>query len=70
MTATYPGAQINSRSRSPGPTRTSAKGWLDELLTLPDGTRVVVDHKTYPGKDPVQKVETDYPARWTPTARR
>lgn len=62
VTATYPGAQINSEVPFTwtNPQSQRAKGWLDELLTLPDGTRVVVDHKTYPGKDPVQKVETDY----------
>lgn len=37
-----------------------AEGWLDELLTLPDGSRVIIDHKTYPGKNPVDHVRENY----------
>src|SRR5699024_4099694 len=29
------------------------EGWTDTLLKLPDGDNVVVDHKTYPGNDPI-----------------
>ena len=32
------------------------EGWIDALLRLPDGSHVLVDHKTYPGSDPVTQV--------------
>ena len=32
------------------------EGWVDTLLRLPDGSHVLVDHKTYPGSDPVTHV--------------
>ena len=51
-----------------------AQGWLDQLLTVPgnDGgggtgdtraaadRRIIVDHKTYPGTDPVGHVIANY----------
>ena len=42
------------------PRHQRAQGWLDQVLTLPDGRRIIVDHKTYPGKDPVGHVRTTY----------
>lgn len=42
------------------PAHQRAQGWLDHLVTLQDGTRVIVDHKTYPGKDPVGHVRENY----------
>lgn len=40
-----------------------AEGWIDQLLTVPgdagDG-RIIVDHKTYPGADPVGHVRANY----------
>lgn len=36
------------------------EGWIDTLLRLPDGSTVLVDHKTFPGEDPVQHVRTHY----------
>ncbi|UEJ81930.1 UvrD-helicase domain-containing protein [Brachybacterium halotolerans subsp. kimchii] len=36
------------------------EGWIDALLALPDGSRVLVDHKTYPGSDPVGHVREHY----------
>lgn len=47
-----------------------AQGWIDQLLTVPadtDGTgedrRIVVDHKTYPGTDPVGHVRKNHLAQ-------
>lgn len=36
-----------------------AEGWLDQLLTTSAG-RIIVDHKTYPGADPVGHVRERY----------
>ncbi|WP_193105705.1 exodeoxyribonuclease V subunit beta [Brachybacterium sp. FME24] len=36
------------------------EGWIDTLLRLPDGSVVLVDHKTYPGDDPVRHVRENY----------
>lgn len=36
------------------------EGWIDALLRLPDGGHVLVDHKTYPGGDPVGHVRAHY----------
>jgi len=36
------------------------EGWIDTLLRLPDGQVVLVDHKSYPGDDPVGHVRESY----------
>ncbi|WP_422116624.1 UvrD-helicase domain-containing protein [Brachybacterium sp. UNK5269] len=36
------------------------EGWIDTLMRLPDGQIVLVDHKTYPGEDPVEHVREHY----------
>jgi hypothetical protein len=36
------------------------EGWIDTLLRLPGGEVVLVDHKTYPGDDPVGHVREKY----------
>ena len=36
------------------------EGWIDTLLRLPDGRIVLVDHKSYPGQDPVSHVRAHY----------
>lgn len=36
------------------------EGWIDTLLRLPDGRITLVDHKSYPGEDPVGHVRTHY----------
>jgi len=36
------------------------EGWIDNLLELPGGGIVLVDHKSYPGVDPVGHVERHY----------
>lgn len=62
LASTYPGA--SSATEVPfawsNPDHQRAQGWLDELLTLDDGRRVIVDHKTYPGGDPVGHVVSTY----------
>ncbi|MCJ7858367.1 UvrD-helicase domain-containing protein [Corynebacterium kalidii] len=59
---TFPGAVTASEVPFAwtNPDHQRAQGWLDQLLTLPDGRRVVVDHKTYPGLDPVGHVRATY----------
>ncbi|WP_448852498.1 UvrD-helicase domain-containing protein [Corynebacterium sp. 335C] len=38
-----------------------AQGWMDQLVEPADGgAPVLVDHKTYPGDDPVAKVRAEY----------
>ncbi|PCC55784.1 exonuclease V subunit beta [Brevibacterium aurantiacum] len=32
------------------------EGWIDTLLKLPNGECVLVDHKTYPGADPIDHI--------------
>ncbi|GAA1487837.1 UvrD-helicase domain-containing protein [Brachybacterium sacelli] len=36
------------------------EGWIDTLLRRPDGAIVLVDHKSYPGDDPVGHVRREY----------
>ena len=36
------------------------EGWIDTLLRLPSGEIVLVDHKSYPGEDPVGHVREKY----------
>ncbi len=36
------------------------EGWIDTLLRLPDGRIVLVDHKTYPGDEPMKHVREKY----------
>ena len=36
------------------------EGWIDVLLKLPNGEHVLVDHKTYPGADPIGQIRENY----------
>lgn len=36
------------------------EGSIDTRIMLPDGGHVLVDHKSYPGKDPVGHVRENY----------
>ena len=36
------------------------EGWIDTLLKLPTGDHVLVDHKTYPGTDPISHIRENY----------
>lgn len=58
----YPGATVESEvpfTWTNGKHQ-RAEGWLDELVTLPDGRRVIVDHKTFPGADPITHIRDNY----------
>lgn len=63
----FPGATI--RSEVPVTWRNDAhqvhEGWIDQLLELPDGRVVLVDHKTYPGEDPLEHVRANYVGQLT-----
>ncbi|MFD8878963.1 UvrD-helicase domain-containing protein [Corynebacterium xerosis] len=58
----YPGA--TARSEVPVTWRNDAhqvhEGWIDQILELPDGRVVLIDHKTYPGEDPIGHVRDNY----------
>lgn len=58
----YPGAV--SRTEVPVTWRNEAQqvheGWIDQLLELDDGRVVLIDHKTYPGDDPIGHVRDNY----------
>lgn len=62
LDAEYPGATI--RSEVPVTWRNDDhqvhEGWIDQLLELPDGRVVLIDHKTYPGDDPLDHVRATY----------
>ncbi|MCL6422641.1 UvrD-helicase domain-containing protein [Brachybacterium sp. JHP9] len=45
------------------------EGWIDTLLRLPSGDLVLVDHKTYPGADPVTHVREHYVGQMQAYAR-
>lgn len=42
------------------PAHQRTQGWLDQLVSTKDGRMVVVDHKTYPGSDPLGHVRRHY----------
>ncbi len=58
----FPGATI--RTEVPVAWRNAAQqvheGWIDQLLELPDGRVILVDHKTYPGDDPIGHVRDNH----------
>jgi ATP-dependent helicase/nuclease subunit A len=61
VTDRYPGATVASEvpftwTNDAGQ---RAEGWLDQLLSTDRG-RIIVDHKTYPGTDPVGHVKENY----------
>ncbi|GAB2541435.1 UvrD-helicase domain-containing protein [Brachybacterium huguangmaarense] len=45
------------------------QGWIDALLRVPDGSLVLVDHKTYPGTDPAGHVRERYMGQFDAYAR-
>ncbi|WP_114854479.1 exodeoxyribonuclease V subunit beta [Brachybacterium sp. YJGR34] len=45
------------------------EGWIDTLLRLPDGQIVLVDHKSYPGQEPVEHVRREYLGQMATYAR-
>lgn len=36
------------------------EGWIDTLLKLPNDQRILIDHKTYPGTDPIGHIRENY----------
>ncbi|MGO1567300.1 MAG: UvrD-helicase domain-containing protein, partial [Brachybacterium sp.] len=60
--ATYPGAEI--LTEQPIAWRNEfhqvMEGWIDTRIMLADGGHVLVDHKSYPGVDPVGHVRENY----------
>ncbi|MGO1623409.1 PD-(D/E)XK nuclease family protein, partial [Flaviflexus sp.] len=60
--ATFPGAEVLTEQpiawRNDGDQ--VMEGWIDALLKLPNGEHVLVDHKTYPGTDPIGHVRENY----------
>lgn len=59
---TYPGAKI--LTEVPITWRNEhgqvSEGWIDQLLMLPDASLVLIDHKSYPGPEPVDHVRKEY----------
>lgn len=60
--ATFPGAEV--LTEQPIAWRNDddqvMEGWIDALLKLPNGEHVLVDHKSYPGTDPIGHVCENY----------
>src|SRR5699024_469681 len=59
---TFPGAEV--LTEQPIAWRNEAgqvmEGWIDTLLKLSNGQHVLVDHKTYPGSDPISHIRENY----------
>ncbi|SDS99063.1 ATP-dependent exoDNAse (exonuclease V) beta subunit (contains helicase and exonuclease domains) [Brevibacterium sandarakinum] len=59
---TFPGAEV--LTEQPIVWRNEAgqvmEGWIDTLLNLPNGDCVLVDHKTYPGTNPIGHIRENY----------
>lgn len=59
---TFPGAEV--LTEQPIVWRNEAgqlmEGWIDTLLKLPNGEHVLVDHKAYPGADPIEHIRRNY----------
>ncbi|SLM89977.1 UvrD-helicase domain-containing protein [Brachybacterium nesterenkovii] len=45
------------------------EGWIDTLLRSPDGSLVLVDHKTYPGEQPEEHIRKSYLGQFAAYAR-
>ncbi|KAB1950060.1 UvrD-helicase domain-containing protein [Brevibacterium linens] len=59
---TYPGAEV--ATESPIAWRNDdaqvMEGWIDARILLPTGEHILVDHKSYPGTDPVGHIREKY----------
>ncbi|PCC46071.1 UvrD-helicase domain-containing protein [Brevibacterium aurantiacum] len=59
---TYPGAEVVTES--PIAWRNNhaqlMEGWIDSRISLPNGDHILVDHKSYPGTDPVGHIREKY----------
>lgn len=68
----FPGAAVRTEVpftyRADDGSRT--RGWMDQLLEPADGgAPILIDHKTYPGDDPVRKVRDEYLGQMSVYAR-
>ena len=59
---TYPGAEVVTES--PIAWRNNhaqvMEGWIDSRILVPNGEHILVDHKSYPGTDPVGHIREKY----------
>ena len=60
--ATFPGAEVLTEQPIAWRNENDQvmEGWIDALLKLPNGEHVLVDHKSYPGTDPIGHVRENY----------
>ncbi|MGO2943466.1 MAG: UvrD-helicase domain-containing protein [Brevibacterium aurantiacum] len=60
--ATFPGAEVVTES--PIAWRNDdaqvMQGWIDTRILLPNGEHILVDHKSYPGTDPIGHIRDNY----------
>lgn len=58
----FPGAEVVTESpiawRNDG--GQVMEGWIDALIVLPSGEHILVDHKSYPGTDPIGHIRENY----------
>jgi ATP-dependent helicase/nuclease subunit A len=59
---TFPGAELVTESPTAwrNDDRQVMEGWIDARIILPDGRHLLVDHKSYPGSDPIGHVSKNY----------
>ncbi|MGO3065446.1 MAG: UvrD-helicase domain-containing protein [Brevibacterium linens] len=59
---TYPGAEVVTES--PIAWRNNhaqmMEGWIDSRILVPNGDNILVDHKSYPGTDPIGHIRDNY----------
>ena len=62
INATFPGAEVLTEQPIAWQNEfgQEVEGWIDTLLQLPNGDYVLVDHKTYPGADPIRHIRENY----------
>lgn len=62
IASTYPDAEVVTES--PIAWRNDdgqvMEGWIDARLVLPNGVHILVDHKSYPGTDPIEHIRENY----------
>ena len=60
--ATFPGAEVLTEQPIAWRNENdqAMEGWIDVLLKLPNGDHILVDHKTYPGTDPIGHIRENY----------
>ena len=60
--ATFPGAEVLTEQPIAWRNENDQvmEGWIDVLLKLPNGDHILVDHKTYPGTDPIGHIRENY----------